>query len=56
VKLQTVYRQVLGRAPSAKEQEICLRFLANAPDQNTPDAWSQLYQMLFASIDFRYID
>ncbi|RFC43754.1 MAG: Protein of unknown function (DUF1553)/Protein of unknown function (DUF1549), partial [Verrucomicrobia bacterium] len=54
-RLQAAYRQVLGRPPSAKETAICNRFLAGAPE---PDAevWAQLYQMLFASLDFRYID
>jgi hypothetical protein len=55
VRIQTAYRQILGRPPSEKETAICERFLAHS---TAPEAevWAQLYQMLFASIDFRYID
>ncbi len=54
-RLQNAYHQVLGRPPSSKETQICLGFLSKS--QAPPaDTWSQLYQMLFASLDFRYID
>ena len=54
-RLQTAYLQVLGRPPTPKELEIAGRFLSNARE-DAADTWSQLYQMLFASIDFRYLD
>ncbi len=54
-RIRAAYHQVLGRPPSPKETAICQRFVAGA---SAPEAevWAQLYQMLFASLDFRYID
>jgi hypothetical protein len=51
--LATAFRTTLGRAPTAAEREKCRRFLnANA----TPEAWAELHQMLFACVDFRYVE
>jgi hypothetical protein len=47
--------EVLGRRPSLKEARIARRFLDES--RSTPaEAWAQLYQMLFACMDFRYMD
>jgi hypothetical protein len=51
--LTTAFRTTLGRAPTTAEREKCRRFLSfNA----TPDAWAELHQMLFACVDFRYLE
>jgi hypothetical protein len=51
-RVARVYREVLGRAPSAEEMKSSLEFVNAAGSE--PAAWSQLYQALFASAEFRY--
>ena len=52
-RITSAFRRTLGRAPSAAEREKCRRFLgANA----SPEAWAELHQMLFACLDFRYLE
>ncbi|MGB8168244.1 MAG: DUF1553 domain-containing protein [Chthoniobacteraceae bacterium] len=52
-RIASAFRRTLGRAPSAAEREKCRSFLEmNA----TPDAWAELHQMLFACVDFRYLE
>jgi hypothetical protein len=48
-RVARVYREVLGRAPSAEELKSSLEFI-----KASADSWSQLYQALFASAEFRY--
>ena len=56
------YRQVLGRGPDAAESERALSYLREtaAASQAASDgikqheAWTRLYQVLFASAEFRY--
>jgi hypothetical protein len=51
-RVARMYREVLGRAPSAEEMKSSLEFVnAGGPE---PAAWSQLYQALFGSAEFRY--
>ncbi len=53
-RLESAYRSTLGRGPSAAEAELCMKFLRSA---KTPaEGWAQLHQMLFACVDFRYLD
>ena len=47
------FRRTVGRAPSATEMEKCRRFLGAQPSL---EDWAELHQMLFACIDFRYLD
>ena len=54
-RLTRAFTRILGRPPRAAERLSCQRFLANAtcpPDE----AWQQLHQMLFCSLDFRYLE
>ena len=46
-------RVTLGRNATDREREILIQFLEN----NDPGlvTWSQIFQGLFASIDFRYL-
>jgi Protein of unknown function (DUF1549)/Protein of unknown function (DUF1553)/Planctomycete cytochrome C len=46
-----VYRETLGRAPSAEELKRSAEYLKSGEDKT---AWSRLYQALFASAEFRY--
>lgn len=58
-RLTRAYRFSLGRSPSVRESEIAFEFLKtsnrNEPTANE-SAWTQLFQALFASLDFRYVD
>jgi hypothetical protein len=52
-RITGAFRRTLGRAPTAAELEKCRSFLgANA----SLEAWAQLHQTLFATLDFRYLD
>ncbi|MBA4066135.1 MAG: hypothetical protein C0501_20940 [Isosphaera sp.] len=48
------YRLTLGRAPTAGERAVAAKFLAAQPDPKA--AWAALFQALFASADFRFIE
>ena len=54
-RLTRAFTRILGRPPRAAERLSCQRFLANAtcPPE---ESWQQLHQMLFCSIDFRYLE
>ena len=52
-RLDHCFHQVLGRAPTRAERLASLDFLGEAPDAGR---WSLMYQTLFQSIDFRYVD
>jgi hypothetical protein len=49
------FRQTLGRAPNAAEAALAQQLLTTSGDSRER-RWADLYQMLFASIDFRYCD
>ena len=53
-QLRLIYKSVLGRNPTLKEQSVVLAFLKASVDQKK--AHAQLFQGLFSSPDFRYID
>jgi hypothetical protein len=60
-RITRAYRLVLGRPPREGERRIALKFLAQArggPGSalNSEGAWAGLFQALFATIDFRYLD
>jgi len=52
-RLESAFRRTLGRKPSPAEQAACQRFLGAKP---ASEDWAQVHQMLFASVDFRYLD
>lgn len=52
-RIVAAYRQTLGRAPTAGEQQLAARFIAS---RQRMDAWAGLFQVLFASADFRYVE
>jgi hypothetical protein len=49
------FQRTLGRSPSTAELERCRAFIANAPEP-VAESWVQLQHMLFACVDFRYIE
>ncbi|MBM3970063.1 MAG: DUF1553 domain-containing protein [Planctomycetes bacterium] len=57
-RVAAAYRQTLGRQPTAREQDIALRIVAPSAENTTPSpiAWERLFQALFASVDFRYLE
>jgi hypothetical protein len=53
------YRLTLGRSPSEGELALSrkhLQKLAEGGEANAEQAWGQFFQVLFASLDFRYLD
>ncbi len=57
-RLTLAYRTTLGRSPTAREREITLRVVTPSAENTTPSpiAWERLFQALFASVDFRYVE
>jgi hypothetical protein len=57
-RISSAYGAAVGRAPSEAELRTSLEFISSAiasgVDRN--DAWSQLWQAIFASLDFRFLD
>jgi len=55
-RVQTIYQQVLGRAPTAQEAAQAHEYVKNSrkPDdaKSEREAWARLYQALFASAEF----
>lgn len=54
--VETAYRWTIGRAPTQRERVISLAYLRKSATINPQQAWASLFQALFASIDFRYVE
>ena len=52
-RITRMYQQTLGRSPSATEMEIAMRHIASLADQRM--GWAELYQGIFASLEFRHL-
>lgn len=52
--IDRAFLQVLGRMPSSSEKSIATEFVSS--DKNTKARWAMLYQTLFQSLDFRYLN
>ena len=52
-RIRRAHLQTLGRAPTPAELASSRRFIGN---RNDPDRWALLYQTLFATLDFRYLE
>ncbi len=52
------YRTTVGREPTPRERVFALRIVAPSAENTTPSpiAWERLFQALFASVDFRFLD
>jgi len=57
-RLTAAFRQALGRGPSGRERTTLARFIAAAgtDEKQRTEAWAQVYQTIFACLDFRYLD
>ncbi|MFO0965201.1 MAG: DUF1553 domain-containing protein [Gemmataceae bacterium] len=55
-RLAKAYRDALGRPPSAAEEKLALAYLARASADARAAAWERVYQVIFACIDFRYVE
>ena len=53
--IDELYLQVVGRRASSEEQQLVAEFLVNC-SIDKPESWTPVFQALFASIDFRYVD
>jgi len=54
-RLELAFSRILGRLPNPSERRTCKRFLSGSQGASE-HVWEQLHQMLFCSIDFRYIE
>jgi hypothetical protein len=53
-RITRAYRLTLGRTPTDGERRVAAKFLG---DQSDPkQAWAALFQVLFASADFRFVE
>jgi cytochrome c553 len=55
-RLDRLVRRALGRGPSPGEAGLLRAAVAHAPPEAREDAWTDVAQALFGSIDFRYLD
>ena len=57
-RIDLAYRSALGRTPSDAERHTSLEFIQSeiASGAEAEDAWTQLWQAIFASLDFRFLD
>jgi hypothetical protein len=59
IRLEELFRVLLGRSPSESESESCLRYLQSAGQGADPEitrkTWASLVQALMASNDFLYV-
>ncbi|MEZ0265275.1 MAG: DUF1553 domain-containing protein [Phycisphaerae bacterium] len=53
-RLRQVYRAALGRGPTPGEAKIALAFVKE--EGGSKDAWRQVIQAVFGSVDFRYVE
>ncbi|HEX4608063.1 MAG TPA: DUF1553 domain-containing protein, partial [Urbifossiella sp.] len=54
-RITRAYRLALGRAPTEGERQAALRFVANQSGDPRA-AWATVFQAVFASADFRYVE
>ena len=56
-RVDLAYRQTLGRPPTARERELAVKHVGEgSTNGDRVDSFAGLYQALFASIDFRYLN
>ena len=53
-RISRLFLELLTRTPTPGETQISLASINSAKDK--PEAWQQLIQALFATVDFRYLD
>jgi hypothetical protein len=58
-RIDRIYRLALGRKPTESERRIGLSFIAQNAKAGEPadeGSWALLFQAVFASVDFRYVN
>ena len=59
-RIERAYWKTLGRSPTVKEKQLATRFLSSLTKSSTEkeriQTWARLYQVLFACVDFRYLN
>jgi hypothetical protein len=60
-RVEKAYWTTLGRAPTENEKKLAIGYLAGPPidggvENKQLDSWAQFYQVLFACLDFRYLN
>ncbi|MEO6810627.1 MAG: DUF1553 domain-containing protein, partial [Isosphaeraceae bacterium] len=55
-RLDRAYLLTLGRPPSTAERRIGLQFVTQDAGESVEETWTALFQTLFASLDFRYVN
>ena len=54
-RLNTAFLQTLGRTPSAQERTLISGYLQDGLSSESVEEWSSVFQTLFGTIDFRYL-
>jgi hypothetical protein len=54
-RIEQVYRSALGRPPTDTERSLANEFLSDKATDLT-EQWAQFYQVIFSSLDFRYLN
>ena len=55
-RMDLAFRRTLGRLPSGEERSLIDGFFKDGQSADVMDEWALLFQSLFGSIDFRYIN
>jgi cytochrome c553 len=56
VRINIAFRSTLGRDPTDKERHLVTAFLKDGQFSDSVEDWASLYQTLFGTIDFRYLN
>ena len=55
-RIELAFETTLGRAPTDKEWHLIADFLSNGQKSDSVEEWASIFQSLFGSIDFRYLN
>ena len=55
-RIDLAFETTLGRAPTDKERRLIADFLSSGQTSDAVKEWASIFQSLFGSIDFRYLN
>jgi len=55
-RIDLAFETTLGRAPTDKERRLIADFLSDEQTSDSVEEWTSVFQSLFGSIDFRYLN
>lgn len=55
-RIDLAFETALGRAPTDKERRLIADFINNGQTSDSLEEWASVFQSLFGSIDFRYLN